>query len=165
MLEFWSLVHSGTVALGSAKNDVSRWSRGLGRRYFYSPRRGGILTKQRTPLSSTPSNTMPHSGTNQQVRFCRPPPPYHRVASSRSVRVPALSIKVSRFRSDVPIRHASQGNSYSTPGGNNSREGSSYNYQNSNGSYYYANDNGSTYYKSSSGSSTYTSPSGNVTKK
>lgn len=88
MLEFWSLVHSGTVALGSAKNDVSRWSRGLGRRYFYSPRRGGILTKQRTPLSSTPSNTMPHSGTNQQVRFCRPPPPYHRVASSRSVRVP-----------------------------------------------------------------------------
>ena len=65
----------------------------------------------------------------------------------------------------MPIRHASQGNYYSTPGGNNSREGSSYKYQNSNGSTYYKNDNGSTYYKSSSGSSTYTSPSGNVTKK
>jgi hypothetical protein len=77
----------------SAKNDSSRWSRGLGRRYFYSPRRGGILTKQRTPLSSTPSNTMSHSGTNQQVRFsCLVPPSVspRRVVSAS----PALSIKV-----------------------------------------------------------------------
>ena len=54
----------------------------------------------------------------------------------------------------------SQGNSYSTPGGSNSNQGSSYHYSNSNGSYYYANDNGSTYYQSASGAATYTSPSG-----
>lgn len=96
-------------------------------------------------LLSPPSTVSP-----RRVVAVSPRPPRHKSIS---------------FSADVPICHASQGNNYSTPGGNNSREGSSYNYQHSNGSYYYANDNGSTYYKSSSGSSTYTSPSGNVTKK
>ena len=58
----------------------------------------------------------------------------------------------------------SYGNSYTTPGGNNSRGGSSYHYSNQNGSYYYSNDNGSKYYDSGKGYSQYTGPSGNVTK-
>ena len=50
----------------------------------------------------------------------------------------------------------SQGNNYSTPGGINSSNGSSYHYSNSSGSYYYANDNGSTFHHSASGANTYT---------
>ena len=34
----------------------------------------------------------------------------------------------------------SQGNSYNTPGGTNSNQGTSYHYSNTNGSYYYANE-------------------------
>ena len=34
----------------------------------------------------------------------------------------------------------SQGNSYNTPGGTNSNQGTSYHYSNTNGSYFYAND-------------------------
>ena len=52
----------------------------------------------------------------------------------------------------------SQGNSYNTPGGTNSSQGSSYHYSNSNGSYYYANDNGSTYYQPPSGGTPVYSP-------
>ena len=47
---------------------------------------------------------------------------------------------------------------YTTPGGTNSRGGSSYHYSNQNGSYYYSNDNGSTYYNDGKGSYTYTAP-------
>ena len=80
----------------------------------------------------------------------------------------------------MPIRHASQGNYVSTPGGNNSRDGISYDCQqigyfndnNSRDGISYDchrsgifTDNDSTYFKDSGGSSTYTSPSGNVTKK
>ena len=52
----------------------------------------------------------------------------------------------------------SQGNSYNTPGGTNSNQGTSYHYSNTNGSYYYANDNGSTYYSDPSGQGHYTPP-------
>ena len=58
----------------------------------------------------------------------------------------------------------SYGNNYTTPGGTNSNDGSSYHYSNQDGSYYYQNDNGSTYYDSGKGYSQYTSPSGNTTK-
>eukprot|EP00603_Paraphysomonas_imperforata_P001405 CAMPEP_0114432080 /NCGR_PEP_ID=MMETSP0103-20121206/10958_1 /TAXON_ID=37642 ORGANISM="Paraphysomonas imperforata, Strain PA2" /NCGR_SAMPLE_ID=MMETSP0103 /ASSEMBLY_ACC=CAM_ASM_000201 /LENGTH=117 /DNA_ID=CAMNT_0001601719 /DNA_START=52 /DNA_END=406 /DNA_ORIENTATION=+ len=53
----------------------------------------------------------------------------------------------------MPRGTNSQGNTYNTPGGTNSNQGSSYHYSNSNGSYYYANDNGSTYYNSGSSGS------------
>ena len=59
------------------------------------------------------------------------------------------------------LQHCSQGNTYNTPGGTNSSDGSSYHYSNNNGSYYYANDNGSTYYQpppSSSAPPVYTPP-------
>ena len=58
-------------------------------------------------------------------------------------------------------RRCSQGNTYNTPGGTNSSDGSSYHYSNNDGSYYYANDNGSTYYKTppeSSAPPVYTPP-------
>ena len=55
---------------------------------------------------------------------------------------------------------AMQGNTYNTPGGTNSQEGTSYHYSNTDGSYYYKNDNGSTYHDNGRGGSTYTSPSG-----
>ena len=48
---------------------------------------------------------------------------------------------------DLRLRRCPQGNTYNTPGGTNSNDGSSYHYSNSDGSYYYANDNGSTYYQ------------------
>jgi hypothetical protein len=35
-----------------------------------------------------------------------------------------------------------QGNHYSTPGGTNGSQGTSYHYSNNDGSYYYKNDNG-----------------------
>merc|ERR1711935_1032299 len=47
----------------------------------------------------------------------------------------------------MPRGQNSQGNTYNTPGGTNSSDGSSYHYSNNDGSYYYANDNGSTYYQ------------------
>ena len=42
----------------------------------------------------------------------------------------------------VFVFRRAQGNHYSTPGGTNSNQGTSYHYSNSDGSYYYANDNG-----------------------
>eukprot|EP00552_Chaetoceros_brevis_P004648 CAMPEP_0197735368 /NCGR_PEP_ID=MMETSP1435-20131217/583_1 /TAXON_ID=426625 /ORGANISM="Chaetoceros brevis, Strain CCMP164" /LENGTH=70 /DNA_ID=CAMNT_0043323059 /DNA_START=39 /DNA_END=251 /DNA_ORIENTATION=- len=61
----------------------------------------------------------------------------------------------------MPSGTNSQGNSYNTPGGTNSSEGSSYHYSNTDGSYYYSNDNGSTYHNDGGGGSTYTAPSDN----
>ena len=52
----------------------------------------------------------------------------------------------------------SQGNTYNTPGGTNSKPSTSYHYSNTNGGYYYSNDNGSTYTAAPSGQSTYTPP-------
>ena len=64
------------------------------------------LTKRDAhPSSSTPSNTMPHSGVNHQVRFSRLLPPYHRVASSFVPRAFHKSIAfdlTSKFNSCAP---------------------------------------------------------------
>ena len=74
-----------------------------------------------------------HAARNSQVI------PRHRPARNAhgARRLPRLS----------PVTDAacSQGNTYDTPGGTNSSDGSSYHYSNNGGSYYYANDNGSTY--------------------
>lgn len=101
MLEFWSLVHSGSVALGTAKNVVSRWSRGLGRRYFIRHVEEESSQNSAHPclqLHRTPCRAA--EPTNRYASLV----PLHRITASRrrgQSASPALSIKVSRFRSDV----------------------------------------------------------------